>query len=100
MNPAQETDSSTGRIFSQESALMGCMLGTAIGDALGLPAEGLTPQRILRRWGSGPQEMRLIFGSGMASDDTEHTYAVAQALASFPADVAGFQRALANRLRW
>lgn len=49
----------------------GLLLGTAVGDALGLPAEGLSPEKIKRRW-RGQWRMRLIFGRGMISDDTEH----------------------------
>ena len=80
-------------------ALHGCLLGTAVGDALGLPAEGMSAARIRRRW-RGSWTMRLIFGRGMFSDDTEHTYAVAQSLAEHPGDEAAFQRSLAARLRW
>lgn len=82
-----------------ERAIHGALLGTAVGDALGLPAEGLQPERIRRRW-NGDWRMRLVFGRGMLSDDTEHTFAVAQSLAEHPMDAALFQRALAARLRW
>ncbi len=80
-------------------SLRGTLIGTAVGDALGLPAEGIGPARIRRLW-NGDLRMRLIFGRGMLSDDTEHTFAVAQALAEHPDNAALFQRALANRLRW
>lgn len=79
--------------------LRGTLIGTAVGDALGLPAEGLGPARIRRLW-HGDWRMRLVFGRGLLSDDTEHTFAVAQALAAHPDDAALFQRALAARLRW
>lgn len=79
--------------------LVGTLLGTAVGDALGLPMENLSPDRI-RRWWSGPLRMRLIFGRGMISDDTEHTLMVAQALLSQPKDSRAFQRALAWKFRW
>src|SRR5882724_11800805 len=59
----------------------GVLLGTAVGDALGLPAENLSPERIRKRW-SGKWRMRFLFGRGMISDDTEHTIMVAQALLS------------------
>lgn len=29
----------------RERAIVGCLWGTAVGDALGLPCEGLTPRR-------------------------------------------------------
>ena len=77
----------------------GLLLGTAVGDALGLPAENLSPEKIRRRW-DGEWRMRLFFGRGMFSDDTEHTLMVAQSLLSHPTDAAAFQRAFAWKLRW
>lgn len=77
----------------------GVLLGTAVGDALGLPAENLSSDQIRRRW-KGPWKMRLIFGRGMISDDTEHTLMVAQALLEHSDHPAAFQRALAWKLRW
>lgn len=77
----------------------GLLLGTAVGDALGLPAENLSAEKIRRRWG-GEWRMRFIFGKGMVSDDTEHTLMVAQALLSHPNDAAKFQRSLAWKFRW
>ncbi len=74
------------------------LLGTAVGDSLGLPAEGLSAQRIKRRW-PGPWRHRFVFGHGMVSDDTEHTVFVAQCLAESPDDSEIFQRKLAWKLR-
>src|SRR5438105_3539064 len=74
------------------------LLGTAVGDALGLPAENLSPGRI-RLW-KGEWKMRFLFGHGMISDDTEHTLMVAQALLSHSDDLAAFQRSLAWKFRW
>ncbi len=79
--------------------LAGLLLGTAVGDALGLPSEGLSPEKIRRRW-HGPWQMRFVLGRGMISDDTEHTLIVAQALLEHPDDVIAFQRTLAWKLRW
>lgn len=78
--------------------LTGLLLGTAVGDALGLPAEGLSRHRIEQRW-HGVWRHRFIFGRGMCSDDTEHTVFVAQALLAHPEDPAAFQRCLAWKLR-
>ncbi len=75
------------------------LFGTAVGDALGLPAENLSPQRI-ERWWPGPMRMRFVFGRGMISDDTEHTLLVAQSLLTHPKDPGKFQRKLAWKLRW
>lgn len=77
----------------------GLLLGTAVGDALGLPSEGLTADQIRRRW-KGQWKMRFIFGRGMVSDDTEHTLMVAQTLLSHPGDSMAFQRFLAWKFRW
>lgn len=77
----------------------GLLLGTAVGDALGLPAEGLSRSHIERRW-HGDWRHRFLFGHGMCSDDTEHTLLVAQALLAHPEDPTTFQRCLAWKLRW
>ncbi|MGD0816394.1 MAG: ADP-ribosylglycohydrolase family protein [Verrucomicrobiota bacterium] len=77
----------------------GLLFGTAVGDALGLPAENLSADQIRRRW-KGQWKMRFIFGRGMISDDTEHTLMVAQALLSHPEDAMAFQRTLAWKFRW
>ncbi len=79
--------------------LAGILLGTAVGDALGLPAEGLSPQR-RRRLMPGPWRHRLLLGRGMISDDTEHALFVAQSLLRHPDDPIAFQRRLAWHLRW
>ncbi|MCP5524332.1 MAG: ADP-ribosylglycohydrolase family protein [Verrucomicrobiales bacterium] len=82
-----------------ERCFAGLLLGTAVGDALGLPAEGLSPERIRRRW-KGDWRMRLTFGRGMVSDDTEHAFFVGQSLLESPTDARRFQSRLARRLRW
>jgi len=91
--------STTQELPSAQARFEGLLLGTAVGDALGLPAENLSPGRIRRLWG-GNWRMRLLFGRGMFSDDTEHTLMVAQALLSHPDDGAAFQRSFAWKLRW
>ena len=59
--------------------VVGSLLGTAIGDALGLPDEGVSRQRATRMLGP-PDRHRFFLRRGMFSDDTEHTCMVAQAL--------------------
>ena len=85
--------------MSESGRFAGLLLGMAVGDALGLPAENLSPERIRRRWPGG-WKMRFIIGRGMVSDDTEHSLMVAQALLEHPDDVSAFQRALAWKFRW
>jgi len=79
-----------------ERAIIGCLLGTAAGDAIGLPYEGLSPRRARRMFGR-PDRHRFLFGRGMISDDTEHACMVVEALLA-SSDVKGFERELAKRL--
>ena len=67
--------------MNAREAIFGCLLGTAVGDALGLPCEGMTPQKQRRYFGEIVGH-RLFFGRGLYSDDAEHTILVAQALIS------------------
>jgi ADP-ribosyl-[dinitrogen reductase] hydrolase len=82
-----------------EDAILGCLLGTAVGDAVGLCAEGLSPrrQRLLFPDLVGP---RFLFGRGLCSDDTEHACLTAQALLTSAGGANRFGRDLAWRLRW
>ncbi|MEM6884648.1 MAG: ADP-ribosylglycohydrolase family protein [Verrucomicrobiota bacterium] len=75
------------------------LLGTAIGDSIGLPAEGMSRQAIERRW-KEPLKHRFLFGRGMISDDTEHTVFVAQALIDHAENPIAFQKALAWKLKF
>ncbi|HUJ62868.1 MAG TPA: ADP-ribosylglycohydrolase family protein [Kofleriaceae bacterium] len=77
----------------------GLLLGTAVGDSLGLPREGLSRRRAARLY-RGPLRQRLVLGRGMLSDDTEHACMTAQALLASGDDVDRFARALAWKLRW
>lgn len=80
--------------------IAGVILGTAVGDALGLPREGLSRERARKLFGSPPLRHCFLFGRGMVSDDTEHTCMVGQALLHAPDDVDAFARSLAWRLRF
>jgi ADP-ribosylglycohydrolase len=76
-------------------AVLGCLLGTAVGDAMGLPYEGLPRRRIpVGILGHG-----WFLGRGMTSDDTEHTWIVVEALFAARGDVAVFERELGRGLR-
>lgn len=77
----------------------GVLLGTALGDSLGLPREGLSPGRGAALYGADCLRQRLLFGRGMVSDDTEHTCMVAQALLASGDDPERFARSFAWRLR-
>ena len=69
--------------------------GTAIGDALGLPFEGMSRRR-LAKFDKDHSGYHFFFNKGFVSDDTEHTFFVASALANANDDPAAFTRLL----RW
>jgi len=81
------------------NAIAGCLLGTAIGDALGLWCEGISPRR-QQLYRKDPGRYHFLCGRGMVSDDTEHACMTAQALIASAGDEATFVRDLAWRLRW
>ena len=78
---------------------VGCLLGTAVGDALGLPYEGLSVGRA-RRLFPDVTRHNLILGRGMVSDDTEHAAFVAQALCRCGDEPGAFARSLARSFQW
>lgn len=77
---------------------LGCLLGMAVGDAIGLPSEGLRPERRQRLFGELTNH-RLFFGHGFVSDDTAHAIMTAQALVASGGDPTQFGRELAGRLK-
>ncbi len=80
---------------AEQQRWRGLMLGTAVGDSVGLAAEGISHQRnakiFRQQW-----RQRFFIRWGMCSDDTEHTVFVAQALLAHPTQVESFR----NRLAW
>ncbi|MEG3438183.1 ADP-ribosylglycohydrolase family protein [Pannus brasiliensis CCIBt3594] len=85
--------------LTRSEQLKGCLLGMAIGDALGLPYEGLLPRRALKLFGP-PDRFHLLGSYGLVSDDTEHACITAQAIISSGGNTAIFCRELAWRLRF
>ena len=83
----------------KEDSVVGCLLGTAVGDALGLPFEALSKRRLGRIY-PDIDGHHFFLGRGMTSDDTEHTCLVAQALIVSGGEVEAFARNLAWRLRF
>lgn len=81
-----------------EREIVGCLIGTAVGDALGLPYEGLSRRRGAKLLGE-PDRYRFFFQRGMVSDDTEHTCMVAQSLIGHT-DTEEYCRSLGWRFRW
>lgn len=83
-----------------EAALQGALLGMAVGDALGLPYEGMSRRRVRRLLGARELAHRFFLGRGMGSDDTDHACLTAIALAEQGSSPEGFARRLARGLRW
>ncbi|HEY3446541.1 MAG TPA: ADP-ribosylglycohydrolase family protein [Myxococcales bacterium] len=84
---------------TSEDRLAGVLVGTALGDALGLPLENLSARRIERLFGRVTR-FRFLGRTGFVSDDTEQTAFVADALIrAGPDDPDRGARAFAWRLR-
>jgi len=79
--------------------IIGCILGAAVADAIGLPYEGLSRRRAAKLFGP-PSRHRLVFARGMVSDDTEHTCMVAQSLIASEGKIESFRRSLGWRFRF
>lgn len=77
--------------------ITGTLLGTALGDALGLPCEGMSARSIARRFGT-VDSFRLLGNKGFVSDDTEQAALLAQSLARHPTDVDACARAFGRSL--
>lgn len=85
---------------ASRNRVAGSLLGTALGDSLGLPAEGMRPRTIERLGWNKTLRQRFIGHRGMWSDDTEHTIMLAQAFLDSQGDTEKFTRSFAKELRW
>lgn len=81
--------------ISDADRLKGTLVGTAIGDALGLYVENLSAKKIQRRFGRVDRFL-MPCGIGLLSDDTEQSALLAEALLMHPRDVQAFRK----RLQW
>lgn len=82
------------------SKIEGLLVGTAVADSIGLPSEGMGPNKIKRLGWTSPLKHRFIFGRGMWSDDTEQTIMLAQSLLFSEGRLDKFSRSFAWELRW
>ncbi|MCP4155323.1 MAG: ADP-ribosylglycohydrolase family protein [bacterium] len=80
------------------NSIKGCLLGTAVGDALGLVYENLSKKRQEKLY-PGIDKYHFLFGKGMCSDDTEHTVMAAQSIISCGDDAVKFGKTFAWKLR-
>src|SRR5688500_9365473 len=59
----------------------GCLIGQAVGDALGAPAEGSTPQAIRGRWAGGIRG--FVSDDPAGTDDTEYAMLTARIILKY-----------------
>lgn len=79
-------------------SIIGCIIGTAVGDSIGLCLEGLTPERANKLFGNQLKQ-RFFLGKGMISDDTEHTIIVALALIKSKGNIEVFNNELEKQFK-
>jgi ADP-ribosylglycohydrolase len=77
--------------------LAGLLVGTAVGDALGLPMEGMRAEGVARSFPALDRYF-MLGRTGFVSDDTEQSALVAQSLAGSPRDREGCVRAFRRSL--
>jgi ADP-ribosyl-[dinitrogen reductase] hydrolase len=82
----------------REASLYGALVGCAVGDALGIAYENLSPRRVLRLF-PDPTRYHLLPSVGLISDDAEQAMMTLRALACSGGDPARFQAHLATELR-
>ncbi len=80
-------------------SVTGSVLGTSVGDALGLSCEGLSKKR-QRKMFPDIDKYHFFFGNGMVSDDTEHTLLVGEALLESGGNPLIFLKKFAWKLRF
>lgn len=84
---------------SCDSAPARVLQATALADAYGFPAEGLTPWAIQRQFPGGVRAFALFGRYGASTDDTEQAARTAQAFAVSGGSPEKFTPALARQLR-
>jgi len=84
---------------STKESIIGCLLGTAVGDSLGLCYEGLSKRR-QRKMFSQIDKHRFFFNKGMISDDTEHTIIISRAIIKSGGSLSRFLRNISWSFRF
>lgn len=80
-------------------ALYDALLSGAVGDAYGLPFEGLSLKRVAKFFKSDDTYHLIpLINIGMVSDDTEHAVMTLQAYIASSGDINHFKKALKWRL--
>lgn len=83
--------------MSDPCTAAGCLVGLAVGDALGFPLEGMSARRIARRFGR-PARYCFLGRRGFVSDDTEQAVMAAESALAATGDPEESARLFARRL--
>ena len=84
--------------MNRKNIIYGSIMGTALGDSIGLPFEALSRKKIAKKRPT-LENQSLFFGKGMFSDDTEQTIAVAQSLIESYDNEELFRKLMKKRLK-
>lgn len=84
--------------MSKKEIIYGSIMGTALGDSMGLPFEALSRDKIAKKKPTFKRQT-LFFKKGMFSDDTEQTLSVAQSLIESYDDEVLFKKSMRRRLQ-
>jgi len=98
-----EADFSVAQVtgsYRRERSIEGLLLGTSIGDAIGLGRDGLSRSSTLRIMGRGPIDYCLIPGVGIVSSDTHRMLMTLQSILRSRSQMDLFRRNFAMRLRF
>jgi ADP-ribosyl-[dinitrogen reductase] hydrolase len=86
--------------YRRERSIEGLLLGTSIGDALGLGRSGLSRSSSLRIMGRGPLDYCVIPSVGIVSSDTHRMLMTLQSILRSRSQMDLFRRNFAMRLRY
>jgi len=84
----------------RKDSIHGLMMGVAIGDALGLPREGLKRRIALKMFGRPSLSFQLLPAIGLYSDDTQLMLMAAQAMLRSRSEWRPFRKSFLRRLAW
>src|ERR1035441_566902 len=75
-------DSSLGSVSQQSDQIAGCLVGLAVGDALGAPLEFLSRREVRKRYPQGLRDMidSRLWRKGEYTDDTQMALLTAESL--------------------
>ncbi len=86
--------------YRREKSIEGLLLGTSVGDAIGLGRDGLSRNSTLRIMGRGPLDYCLIPGVGIVSSETHSMLMTLQSILRSRSQMELFRRNFAMRLRF